>query len=123
MATPLNGIGFKPACVVFDSWYGSLENLKRIKDLGWIWLTRLKANRLVNPDRSGLRPVERVSTPAQGLVVHLKGYGLIRLFTIVTPDGGSEWWATNDLQMRPLTRVRFAGYAWAIEHYHRGLKQ
>lgn len=115
--------GFTPACVVFDSWYGSLENLKLIKGLGWTWLTRLKANRLVNPERSGLCPVARVETPDEGRIVHLKGYGLIRLFTIVARDGDSEWWATNDLAMRPLTRVRFAGYAWTIEHYHRGLKQ
>ncbi len=25
--------------------------------------------------------------------------------------------------MTPLMRVRFAGYAWTIEHYHRGVKQ
>lgn len=123
MLTTARERGFTPACVVFDSWYSSLENLKLINGFGWLWLTRLKANRLVNPDRQGLGPVARVATPAAGRIVHLKGYGLIRLFTIVTPDGDSEWWATNDLPMRPLTRVRFAGYAWSIEHYHRGLKQ
>lgn len=115
--------GFCPECVVFDSWYSSLANLKLINGFGWRWLTRLKANRLVNPDRSGLRPVARVMAGTDGEVVHLKGYGLIRLFAIGAPDGDSEWWATNDLQMRPLTRVRFAGYAWTIEQYHRGLKQ
>ena len=115
--------GFQPQCVVFDSWYSSLENLKLINGFGWRWLTQLKANRLVNPDRSGLRPVAQVPTPPEGAVVYLKGYGLIRLFTIVTPDGDSQWWATSDLEMRPLTRVRFAGYAWSIEQYHRGLKQ
>ena len=71
--------------MVFDSWYGSLENLKLIRGVGWTWLTRLKANRLVNPDRSGLRPVARVDTDARGAIVHLKGYGLIRLFKIVAP--------------------------------------
>ncbi|NMQ20695.1 hypothetical protein E4P82_16740 [Candidatus Competibacter phosphatis] len=25
--------------------------------------------------------------------------------------------------MTALTRVRFAGYAWTVEHYHRGIKQ
>ncbi|HRY16298.1 MAG TPA: transposase [Candidatus Competibacteraceae bacterium] len=114
---------FHPACVVFDSGYGSLENLKQIRTLGWVWLTRLKANRLVNPDRSGLRPVARVDTHAHGTVVHLKGYGLIRLFSIVAPDSDREWWASNDLNMTSLTRIRFAGYAWTIEHDHRGIKQ
>lgn len=115
--------GFAPECVVFDSWYGSLENLKQIREFGWIWLTRLKANRLVNPDRSGLRAVTRVETDAHGTVVHLKGYGLIRLFKIVAPNGDIEWWASNDRQRSALTRVRVAGYAWTIEHYHRGIKQ
>ena len=53
----------------------------------------------------------------------MKGYGLIRLFLIVAPDGDKEWWATNDLRMTALTRVRFAGYAGTIAHYHRGIKQ
>lgn len=115
--------GFVPECVVFDRGYGSLENLKQIRGFGWIWLTRLKANRLVNPDRSGSRPVARVETDHQGVVVPLKGYGLIRLFPIVAPDGDREYGATNDLKMTALVRVRFADYAWTIEHYHRGIKQ
>ncbi|MER2582337.1 MAG: transposase [Candidatus Competibacter sp.] len=115
--------GFVPECVLFDSWYSSLENLKQIRDWGWIWLTRLKANRLVNPDRTGSRPVAQVETDAHGTLVHLKGYGLIRLFLIVAPDGDRDYWATNDLKMTALTRVRFASYAWTIETYHRGIKQ
>lgn len=103
--------GFQPECVVFDSWYRGLENLKRIRSLGWTWLTRLKANRQVNPDRTGLRPVASVLTDAQGSLVHLKGYGLIRVFLIVASNGDREYWATNHLNMTTLTRVRFADYA------------
>lgn len=51
--------GLVPACAVFDSWHGSLENLKPVRGPGWIWLTR----------------------------------------------------------------VRFAGHAWTIEHHHRGIRQ
>lgn len=115
--------GFQPACVVFDSWYSSLENLKTMRDFGWIWLTRLKSNRLVNPDRTGLRAVSLIATDARGCIVHLKGYGWIRLFKLVAPDGDFEWWATNDLQMSEVARVRFAGFAWTMENYHRGIKQ
>lgn len=115
--------GFAPECLVFDSGYGSLANLKHIRASGWVWLTRLKANRLVNPDRSGLRPVAPVEADAHGTIVALKGDGLIRVFKIVTPDGDIEWWASNDLKMRALTRLRFAGYVGMIEHYHRGIKQ
>ncbi len=115
--------GFMPECVVFDSWYSSLENLKQIRDWDWIWLTRLKANRLVNPDQTGNRPAAQMETDTHGQIVPLKGYGFIRLFLIVAPDGDREYWATNDLNMKALTRVRFAGYAWTIETYHRGIKQ
>ncbi len=108
MLAVAHGRGFMPECVVFDSWYSSLDNLKQVRDLGWTWLTRLKANRLVNPDRTGLRPVASVETAAQGKIVHLKGYGPIRLFLIVAPDGDKAYWATND---------------GTVEHYHRGIKQ
>ena len=123
LLTTAHDRGFMPECVVFDSWYSSLANLKRVAGWGWVWLTRLKANRLVNPDRSGLRPVARVDTDARGVIVPLKGYGFIRLFKIVALNGDIDWWASNDLNMSSLMRVRWAGYAWTIEHYHRGIKQ
>ena len=72
--------GFTPECVAFDGWYSSLENLKLIRSLGWRWLTRLKANRNVNLDRQGLRPLSLTAIAATGTVVHLEGYGLIRVF-------------------------------------------
>ncbi len=31
--------GFSSSRVVFDSWYASLENLKKVRTLGWQWLT------------------------------------------------------------------------------------
>jgi putative transposase len=44
-----HGRGFRPRCVLFDSWYASLDNLKQARGYGWTFLTRLKANRLVSP--------------------------------------------------------------------------
>lgn len=61
-------------------------------------LTRLKRNRLVNPDRTGNRPIGEVDITELGRVVHLKGYGMILVFKIVAPDHG-DYWATNDLEM------------------------
>jgi len=115
--------GFQPQCVVFDSWYSGLENLKLIRSFDWIWLTRLKSNRRVNPDREGLRPVSEVEIGASGRVVWLEGYGLVRVFKIVATDGDIELWATNRLEMGDLERVKWASFAWTIENYHRGLKQ
>ncbi len=115
--------GFVPACVVFDSWYSGLENLKLIRSFDWRWLTRLKSNRKVNPDRTGLRAVSEVEIVASGRIVWLEGYGLIRVFKIVATDGDVELWATNHLEMSDLERVRFASSSWTIENYHRGIKQ
>ncbi|AFZ33373.1 transposase IS4 family protein (plasmid) [Gloeocapsa sp. PCC 7428] len=114
---------FTPAGVVFDSWYSSLENLKLIRSYSWIWLTRLKRNRHINPDNKGNRPVCDVDISAAGTVVHLKGYGFIKVFKIVTPNGDIDYWATNDLRLGELQRLQCAEFAWAIEEYHRGLKQ
>lgn len=115
--------GFAPACVLFDSWYSGLDNLKLIRAFGWTWLTRLKTNRKVNPDREGLRAVSEVEVGAAGRVVWLEGFGLVRLFKVVATDGDVEVWATNHIEMGDLERVKWGGYAWAIENYHRGLKQ
>lgn len=118
-----HGRGFRPQCVAFDSWYSSLANLKTIRDYNWRWLTQLKSNRLVNPDRTGNRPLSEVEIAASGTIVHLKGYGLIKVFQIVAPDGDREYWATNDLEMGELTRLHFAEQVSLIENYHRGIKQ
>jgi putative transposase len=115
--------GFQPDCVAFDSWFSSLENLKLIRAYGWTWLTRLKRNRLVNPDRTGNRPLYETELAATGTVVHLKGYGFIKVFKIVAPDGDIDYWATNDLEMSHLKRLQYAEFEWTIEEYHRGLKQ
>jgi putative transposase len=114
---------FNPRCVVFDGWYSSLDNLKLIRNCGWIWLTRLKSNRLVNRDRQGTRALADTAIGATGTEVWLPGYGLVRVFGIAAPDGGTTYWATNDLSMTDLSRVQLAEFCWAIEHYHRGLKQ
>jgi putative transposase len=45
--------GVKPSYILFDSWYGSAENLRIIGlDYGWKFLTRLKNNRKVKTDKS-----------------------------------------------------------------------
>ena len=115
--------GFNPECVLFDSWYASLENLKAIRRCGWRWVTQLKANRTVNPDGTGNRPLRDCAISPAGTRVHLQGYGFILVFLLVLPNGDKEYWATNDLAMDELTRLKYAEWAWGIEVYHRGLKQ
>jgi putative transposase len=115
--------GFRPECVCFDSWYASLKNLKLVNRLFGRWLTRLEADRLVDPDNSGNKPLASVDLTATGTIVHLKGYGFIKVFKIVVTENHIEYWATNDLQMTDLTRLKFTQFSWMIETYHRGIKQ
>lgn len=115
--------GFTPECILFDSWYSSLANLKLVRDLDWRWLTQLKRNRLVNPNGSGLCPLSDAELSAAGTIIHLKGYGLVKIFKLVTPDGDIEYWATNDLQMTQLQRLQLTELIWTIESYHRAIKQ
>ncbi len=114
---------FVPECVVFDSWYASLANLKAIRGHSWRWVTQLKANRLVNPDGAGNRPRGDCAISETGTRVHLHGYGFVLVFLIALPDGGRECWATDDLAMGELTRRKYAECAWGIAVDHRGLKQ
>jgi putative transposase len=115
--------GFDPKYVSFDSWYSGLDNLKAVRGHGWHFLSRLKCNRQVNPDGSGNIAVETLDVPEIGLVVHLKGFGFIRLFRTAALDGDAEYWATSDLDMSDAQRRELERQCFLIENYHRGLKQ
>lgn len=115
--------GFQPELVAFDSWYSGLENLKQVRALEWTWLTQLKSNRMVDPQNSGNLPISLVVIPMNGLVVHLKGYGFIKVFKIVAPNGSIEYWATSNLKMTTEQLAERALQSWQIEEYHRGIKQ
>jgi hypothetical protein len=115
--------GFEPELVVFDSWYGSLDNLKLLRDLRWHWLTQLKKNRKVSIDRTGHHQIQEIVIPVQGRVVHLKGYGWVKVFRTVGNNGDAEYWATSQLDMTIEQAAFHALDAWQIEVFHRGLKQ
>lgn len=117
------GRGFAPRYVLFDCWYASLENLKQVRDHGWHWLTRLRGDRVVTPDDRHSRALDDVAVSASGTVLHLRGYGLVKVFRIDAPDGDTEYGATNDLAMEAGMRRFYAEVSFAIENYHRDLKQ
>lgn len=123
MLAVAKGRGLSPRAVLFDTWYSGKDNLKAVRAHGWHFLTRVRSNRRVNPDRTGNRAIEACAIADTGTVVHLEGFGLVRAFRIAAGDGGTEYWITNDLDMDGPTRATLAGQAWGIEEYHRGLKQ
>jgi len=115
--------GFAPKMVCFDSWYSSIANLKLVRGLGWHFLTRLKANRQVNPDRAGWQAVSSIEIPDAGRVLWLKGFGLVKVFRIVATDGSAEHWASSQVEITEPERVKYASFSWQIEQFHRGIKQ
>lgn len=116
--------GFKPDYVLFDSWYSSsLDNLKHIRSLGWHWLASLKENRLVNPGGKGNVSISSTEIPPEGKIVHLRGYGFVRVFKTVSREGDVGYWASDDLYMKEKRREELEDQAWGIEVYHRGIKQ
>ena len=117
------GRGLAPACVCFDCWFSGLENLKAVRACGWVFLTQVRCNRRVSVDRTGNRPIEQCDIARTGTVVHLEGFGRVKAFRLVAPNGDTEHWITNHLGMDEATRLTFAERAWGIEEFHRGLKQ
>jgi hypothetical protein len=115
--------GFSPKYVLFDTWYASLENLKQVRGFGWLWLTRLRGDRKVSDADRRERALDDVPVSATGTVLHLRGYGMVKVFRIDAPDGDTEYWVTNDLAMEEGTRRQYAEVSFAIENYHRELKQ
>jgi hypothetical protein len=109
-----------PEMVVADSWYSSLDNLKSVRSHGWDWVMGLRSNRLVNKPHVQIKSLD---IPDEGLVVHLKGYGWIKLFRFVTKHGRTDYIGTSKLD---LTREQVKEYferRWSVEVLHRELKQ
>jgi len=123
MLTAAVARGFRPQGVLFDGWYASGENLKAVRAVGWTFLTRMPVNRKVRIDRGPPTPVADQTIAATGTAVWLPEFGSVKVFRVVAPNGDAEHWFTNDLGMTDLERLAGAERSWAIEEYHRGLKQ
>lgn len=112
--------GLEPEMVVADSWYSSLKNLKSIRSHEWDWVMGLRSNRLVNKPHIKLC---ELSIPNEGLKVHLKGYGWIKVFRFVAKNGRTDYIGTSRLDLTELEVKTYFERRWSIEVMHRELKQ
>lgn len=120
MLTAVKQRQLEPEMVVADSWYSSLDNLKAIRSHGWNWVMGLRSNRLVN------KPLVQINTldiPDEGLVVHLKGYGWIKLFRFVTRHGRTDYVGASKLDLSRQQVKEYFERRWSVEVLHRELKQ
>ena len=117
--------GFKPQYVLADAWYGSLENMKRIRDMGWKFVIGIKENRLVNEKQGEYVSVSSLDwTDTRVHKVWLKGFGFVMAARIVFKNGDTRYAATNDLALTDYTSLaEQSKKRWAIEEFHRGIKQ
>lgn len=112
--------GIKPAVVVFDSWYASVKNFKFLQRYQLTWVTTLCGNRIVDFGEH----IADKKISKEGLVVHLRAYGFIKVFKIFSQAKGEvEYLATNKLDITASDIKTVAVRRWKIEEYHRGLKQ
>lgn len=111
--------GVTPEAVIADSWYSSLNNVKCIRDLGWIWVMGLRKNRSVNRKEK----LANLVIPEEGLKVHLRGYGWITVYRFVAKNGRTDYIGTNMDNPTREKVERFVRMRWSIEVYHRELKQ
>lgn len=115
--------GLRPRAVLFDGWSASVENLKKVRGFGWTFGTRFQGNQKVRIDHGEATAVERQPIAASGTVVWLPGYGEVKVFRVVAPNGDATHWATNALGLDESARLVFAELSWSIEESHRGRKQ
>jgi hypothetical protein len=116
--------GFRPECVLWDSWYSSLENLKLLRSWGWPFFVGLKSNRQVNPDGEGNRAIGKVAYESQAQRTHLKGFGWVMSYRVEDGHRDPRFFISNEGQPLDQAQVQEKKeQAQQIEGYHRGLKQ
>lgn len=117
--------GFSPDYVLMDSWYSSVDNLKKIKKKNWKFIVALKSNRLVSVIQGTYLPVSDLDWTKE--LVHkvwLKEFGWVLVSKIVFENEDITYIATNDLSLvNPETIQSHNDHRWKIETFHRGIKQ
>ncbi|MGI4873775.1 MAG: IS701 family transposase [Janthinobacterium lividum] len=117
--------------LLFDIWYASSTNLKKIERAGWTFFTTLKSNRLVSLSKQmGYQSLDSLEPPAQGwskgVEVRLQEVPFgVKLFKLVATNGSIEWVITNHLaaHMRREMVIDAVEVRWQIEEFHRSFKQ
>lgn len=119
MATKAKERHMDVEAIVMDAWYSSLNNLKHMRDLGWVWVAGLRKNRVVNREEK----LGDMKIPDEGIRLHLRGYGWIRVFRFVATNGRTDYFGTNMENSTRKDVERLVKIRWSVEVYHRELKQ
>lgn len=102
-----------PEKILFDSWYASEAIINQITTYHWLFVTRLKKNRILR----GCRVDEDLIHDGDELVGLATGQCTIRVI-----KNDQRFLATNDLNLLPNEIISWYGERWAIEDCFRFLK-
>nr|WKN38659.1 transposase [Tunicatimonas sp. TK19036] len=123
--------GLRPAWVIADSWYSSLDNLKFLRNLEISIYMGPEKNRIISSQPHLYQQVSQIEVPSEGLHTHLKGFGFIQVFQTVAQDGNVRYYMIykpqTDLSQPELIskeifeQVRLQH--WQVESFFRCIKQ
>ena len=75
------------------------------------------------PKGTRSKQVSEIDIPHEGCEVHLKGYGMVRVFRRDFKDKIPKYYATSITNILPEVFEHHHSRHWIIEQYHRALKQ
>ena len=113
---------FQPGWVLMDSEFSALATLKLINSFGWKFVTGVDKNRLVTFVAHKHHQVQHIPIPNVGCVVHLNGFGMVRIFKIEA-EKRIDYLVTNDVTTSRSLVEKVYKRRWEVEVFHRGLKQ
>lgn len=129
MVTEIINWGVKPRIVTGDSWYSGVENLKFLRNQKMGFLFGVEKNRTVSNEPRKYEQVRNLSIPEEGIITHLKEFGLIKLFRKVFKKEDNRhyiFYLPNEEELPETTKSEFItihDLHWGIETYHRAIKQ
>ena len=121
--------GLKPSIVTGDSWYSSVANLKFLRNQKLGFLFGVEKNRIVSNEPRKYSQVSSLEIPGEGLITHLKEFGLIKLLRKDFRKGDSRHYILyfpNSKKLAGVSRQEFITIHdthWGIEAFHRAIKQ
>ena len=129
MITEVLDWGLQPKIVTTDAWYSSQDNLKLLKDKELGLMMGIAKNRKVSINGGKYTSVQNLEIPDDGLVVHLKKFGDVKVFCRPFKNEANRdyimYFPVLDATEQ-ITRAEFKEFHsihWGIECYHRAIKQ
>jgi hypothetical protein len=121
--------GVTPRIVTGDSWYSEVESFKFLKNHKLGFLFGIEENRTVSNKLEKYYLLRRVEILDEGLITHLRAFGLIKLFRQDFKKEDSRDYIVHlpdEEALNQITKSEFVTIHdthWGIESFHRAIKQ